>query len=288
MDEERKYLIMKYRIVSDSTSNLHEIDGSIEYKTVPLRILVDGKEFVDVPGTDIPAMVDAIEHGNKTSTSCPSSGEYLQAFEGADCVFGITITSGLSGSYNAAVLGAKQFEEENPEAKIHVIDSLSTGGEMQLLIEKLRELMEQGLSFEEIKKEITEYHQVTHLLFSLECVENLAKNGRVPMAVAKLANLLNIRFIGKPTPSGTIKPVQYVRGPRKNISKIVDEMVNMGYRGGKVRISHCLNPDAAENLRTSILAKYPSADIIVIPMTALCSYYAERGGMIIGFEGAHK
>ncbi|MBR2760608.1 MAG: DegV family protein [Solobacterium sp.] len=279
---------MKYRIVSDSTSNLFEIPGSIEYKTVPLRIMVDGKEYTDIPGTDISEMVNAIEHSKKTSTSCPSTGEYLQAFEGADCVFGITITSGLSGSYNSAEIAAKQFQEENPDARIHVIDSLSTGGEMELLIERLVELMEQGLSFEEIKAQIEEYHQVTHLLFSLECVQNLARNGRVPMAVAKLADLLNIRFIGKPTLQGTIKPIQYVRGPRKNISKIVDEMVKMGYRGGKVRISHCLNTEAAENLKAAVLARYPNADITVIPMTALCSYYAERGGMIIGFEGEHK
>lgn len=279
---------MKYRIVSDSTSNLFDLPGDIEYRTVPLKIMADGKEFVDEPGTDIPAMVDAIEHAEKTGTSCPSSGEYLQAFEGADCVFGITITSGLSGSFNAASLGAEQFREEYPEAKIHVIDSLSTGGEMHLLIEKLRDLMEQGLSFEEIKDGIEKYHQTTHLLFSLECVENLAKNGRLPMAVAKLANLLNIRFIGKPTENGTIKPVQYVRGSRKNISKLVEEMVKMGYQGGKVWISHCLNPEAAENLKNAILSKFPAGMIGVEPMTALCSYYAERGGMIIGFEGAQK
>ena len=279
---------MKYRIVSDSTSNLFEIPGDIEYKTVPLRIRVDDQEFADVPGTDIPAMVDAIEHGKKTSTSCPGTGEYIDAFEGADGIFVITITSGLSGSYNSALTAARQFQEDHPDVRIHVIDSLSTGGEMQLLIEKMVSLMEEGRSFDEIKKEVEDYHQITHLLFSLECVQNLAKNGRVPMAVAKLADLLNIRFIGKPTPQGTIKPVQYVRGPRKNISRIVDEMVSMGYRGAKVRISHCLNPSAAENLRNAILAKYPEAEISVIPMTALCSYYAERGGMIIGFEGAHK
>ena len=90
-----------------------------------------------------------------------------------------------------------------------------------MLIDRLKELMEQGLSFEEIRTRIEEYKRNTQLLFSLERVENLAKNGRLPMAVAKLANLLNIRFIGKPTPQGTIKPIQYVRGPRKNISKIV-------------------------------------------------------------------
>ena len=279
---------MKYRIVSDSTSNLQELPGSIEYKTVPLKILADGKEFVDEKGLNVEEMVSAVEAAEKTGTSCPNSEEYKQAFEGADCVFAVTITSGLSGSYNAAAQGAEQFAEEHPDAKVKVIDSLSTGGEMHLLIEKLKELMEQGLSFEEIDAAITEYHQYTHLLFSLESVQNLAKNGRLPMAVAKIALLLNIRFIGKPTEQGTIKPVYNVRGARKNIAKIVEEMGNMGYRGGKVWISHCLNTESAENLKKAILEKYPEGTVGIEPMTGLCSYYAERGGMIIGFEGAHK
>ncbi len=279
---------MKYRIVSDSTSNLPELPGDIEYRTVPLKILADGREFVDEIGLDVEEMVNAVEHASKTGTSCPNSEEYKQAYEGADCVFAVTITSGLSGSYNAAEQGAREFAEEHPDAKIRVIDSLSTGGEMHLLIEKLKELMEQGLSFEEISAKIDEYHQTTQLLFSLESVMNLAKNGRLPVAVAKIANLLNIRFIGKPTPEGTIKPVHNVRGARKNISKIVEEMINMGYKGGKVWISHCLNLEAAQNLKNSILEKYPGGIIGIEPMTGLCSYYAERGGMIIGFEGAHK
>lgn len=279
---------MKFRIVSDSTSNLLTLPGSVEYKTVPLKILADGKEYVDQEGLNVAEMVDAIEAASSTSTSCPNGEEYRAAFEGADCVFAITITSGLSGSYNSAVQGAEMFQEEHPDAKIKVIDSLSTGGEMHLLIEKMRDLIEQGLSFEEISAQIDEYRQYTRLLFSLESVKNLAKNGRLPMAIAKIASFLNIRFIGKPTPEGTITPVYNVRGAKKNISKIVEEMINQGYTGGKVWISHCLNAEAAENLKNSILDKYPQGNVGIEPMTGLCSYYAERGGMIIGFEGAHK
>ena len=60
---------MKYRIVSDSTSNLPELPGDIEYRTVPLKILADGREFVDEIGLDVEEMVNAVEHASKTSTS---------------------------------------------------------------------------------------------------------------------------------------------------------------------------------------------------------------------------
>ena len=166
---------MKYKIVSDSTSNLLELPGEIEYITVPLKINVDGKEYIDEIGTDIPAMVNAIEHSVRNSTSCPNSEEYKMAYEGADNVFAVTITSGLSGSYNAAVQGAEMLKEEFPDVKIKVIDSLSTGGEMHLLILavglKFQKVFNQGRSCREKRQSSNIYlldtliEAMIHVLF---------------------------------------------------------------------------------------------------------------------------
>ncbi len=276
---------MKYRIVSDSTSNLLELNSSIDYRTVPLKIITDGREFSDVIGLDVEELVHAMETSSKNSTSCPAVGEWLEAFEGADTIFAITITSALSGSYASAVQARDIFLEEHPDADIYVIDSLSTGGEMELIIEKLRDLMEQGLPFEEIKAQIIEYQTETKLLFQLESLSNLAKNGRVPPAIAKIAGLLGIRFIGRASAVGTLQQEHISRGAKKALSQMVSAILHMGYEGGKMRISNCLNSDLANKLKDKILESFPMADVTVRAMTGLCSYYAERGGLIIGFEG---
>ena len=65
--------------------------------------------------------------------------------------------------------------EEHPDTKIHVIDSLSAGGEVDLLVEKLNDLIDQGLSFEEVVEAITAYQEKTKLLFVLAKVDNLVK-----------------------------------------------------------------------------------------------------------------
>lgn len=276
---------MKYRIVSDSTSNLLELNSSIDYRTVPLKIITDGREFSDVIGLDVEELVHAMETSSRNSTSCPAVGEWLEAFEGADTIFAITITSALSGSYASAVQARDIFLEEHPDADIYVIDSLSTGGEMELIIEKLRDLMEQGLPFEEIKAQIIEYQTETKLLFQLESLSNLAKNGRVPPAIAKIAGLLGIRFIGRASAVGTLQQEHISRGAKKALSQMVSAILHMGYEGGKMRISNCLNSDLANKLKDKILESFPMADVTVRAMTGLCSYYAERGGLIIGFEG---
>ena len=61
-------------------------------------------------------------------------------------------------------------------------------------------------------------------------------------------------------------------------------MIEMGYKGGKVSISHVLCPEKAAKVRDLVREHYPNAHVDIHPCTGLCSYYAERGGMIIGYE----
>ena len=118
----------------------------------------------------------------------------------------------------------------------------------------------------------------------LESMQNLANNGRVNKIVAKAAGILGIRAVGRASDVGTLEPLEKCRGEKKAISALADYMVSCGYEGGKMRISHCLNLAAAESLRANILAAYPDADVQIRPTGGLCSFYAEKGGMIIGFE----
>lgn len=278
---------MKYKIVSDSSSNLFARD-KVLYATTPLKIISSEKEYIDDAALNVRGMVDDLKTvKGVVRTSCPNTGEWIEAFEGADCVFAITITSNLSGCYNAAMLAKEQYIQEHPEVKIHVIDSYSTGGEMQLMIEKLEELIEEGKPFEEIAKEVEAYKDTTHLIFSLQSLTNLARNGRVNSAVAAIAGVLGIRIVGAAT-EGVLDPKHKVRGEKKALATIYSDMKENGYNGGKVRINHCFNIESAEILKEKVLADFPEADIEIIPCSALCSFYAEEGGLIIGYEGKNK
>lgn len=274
---------MSYRIVSDSTSNIFSLKSPIEFKSVPLKILVDGKEYIDDENLNIEEMIEAVEKSENTSSSCPNVFEWKEAFKDAKEVFALTITSKLSGSYNSARIAAEEYMEENPGTKVHVIDTMMTGGGPGLLIEKLEEFSTQGLSFEVIKEKIENYKKHTQLLFSLESLQNLAKNGRVPMAVAKLAGFLSIRFIGK-AKDGELTQVKVARGEKKTLAALVQEAIKMKYNGGKIVIGHCLNSKAAETLKNMFLEKFPNSNIRIEKLYGLNSYYAERGGIIMGFE----
>ena len=275
--------IMKRRIVSDSCSNIYKID-TVDYKTVPLKILVDDKEFIDDENLDTDIMMQEMENSETNSSSCPNVFEWKEAFAGADEIFAITITSQLSGSYNSCTVAANEYMEENPGSKVYVIDSLMTGAGMHIIIDKLCELFQQDLTFEEIRDQIQAYQKHTHLLFACESLQNLAKNGRIPMAVAKLAGLLSMRFVGKASDEGKFTQVGVARGEKKTLTSIVNEMFKMGYQGGTMYIGHALNLPAAEKLKNLVLEKLPNAKVQIEKLGGLNSYYAERGGMIIGFD----
>lgn len=278
-----KGIIMFFRIVSDSSSNVKELPGA-DFKSVPLKIITSAAEYVDDENLDVEKMVNEVKSTKgKSGTSCPNVNEWLEAFEGADGVFAITITSRLSGSYASAVQAAEEYENNNPGAKVYVIDSTSTGGEMRLIMEFLQERISEGKTFEEIKEAVDKYMENTHLLFCLESLTNLARNGRVNPAVAKIAGVLGIRVVGAAT-NGVLDPLHKVRGEAKAVDAIYKEMKLRGFKGGKVAISHCFNPGAANLLKEKALADFPEAKVFIEPTGALCSFYAERGGLIIGFE----
>ena len=127
------------KIVADSSADVLTLAG-IPFASAPLKIITDQREFVDDAALNVEDMVAWFDtYKGKSKTSCPNPSDWLEAFDGADEVYCVTITSGLSGSYNAAEIAARTYVEQHPERKVHVFDSLSTGPEMALIAEKIRE-----------------------------------------------------------------------------------------------------------------------------------------------------
>ena len=275
---------MNFKIVSDSSADITSLMG-IPFASVPLKIITSEKEYTDDTSLDVSCMQrDLAAYKGKSRTACPSIGEYIDAFGEAEYVFCVTITSGLSGSYNAASAAAAEYESAHPGRHVRVIDSLSTGPENALIIAKLAELIESGESFESICDKISEYQKSTGLIFVLESLRNLANNGRVNPIVAKLSGLLGIRIVGRASDIGTLEITNKSRGAAGALSDVVKNLTATGYCGGKVRIHHAENPDAAEKFKDKILSVWPSAEIVIGETRGLCSFYAERGGVLIGFE----
>lgn len=275
---------MKTKIVVDSAASLYALEG-VDFACVPLKIITDHEEYHDDGTLDAVGMATTLRtYKGRTSTSCPNVSDWLAAYGDADEVYAITITGTLSGSYNAAQLAAEEYQQDHPGKRVFVLDSLSTGPEQALLAEHLRDLLAQGMEFDDVCEEMLRYHKHTHLLFSLESLANLARNGRVKPAVAAVARMLGIRVIGQASDAGDLEVLCKTRGEHGALERMVLEMKAHGLTNGRVHIDHCCNAAAAERLKHMVHAVFPEAKVEVGTCGALCSYYAEYGGLMVGYE----
>ena len=272
------------KIVADSSANLTELE-TVAFDAAPLKIIAADREFVDDRKLDLEAMIRFFKsYKGRSQTSCPNPEDWLTAFGDAEDIFCVTITGGLSGSYNAACIARDMYQEEHPGRRVYVIDSLSAGPELTLMVQKLEQLIGEGKSYEQICDYMPQYMKKTGLLFMLESLNNFAANGRVSPAVAKIAGVLGLRIVGKASDVGTLEPTDKCRGEEKSLNTIVKRLKEGGLRQGKVQLAHCLNEAAAERLKRMIKAELPDVTVRIGKNLGLCSYYAEKGGLLVGFE----
>ncbi len=274
----------QFRIVADSAADLTALEH-VPFAAAPLKIITSEKEYLDDAGLDIGAMVDELKnYKGRSTSSCPNAEEWLKAFGDGKFIFGVTLTSGISGSFNAAQVAKELYEAEHPDRHVFLIDSLSAGPGETILVERLQELICSGLAFEDICREIQVYQKKTGLWFMLESLTNFANNGRVNPAVAKLCGVLGICIVGKASEQGTLEPVDKCRGQRKALDAIVTRLKQSGFRQGKLLIAHCFNENGALALRDKIWEAFPNANIRIYKTNGLCSFYAEKGGLLVGYD----
>ena len=272
------------KIVFDSSADIISLSHA-EYAVVPLKVITDEREYLDIPETEVQEMLNDLEkYKGRSSSSCPAVNDWLTAFGDSEEIICLTITSSLSGSYNSACVARDSYLEMYPERKVFVLDTLSAGPEITLAVCKAEELIIQGKRFSEVTAALRQYITGTKLLFMLRSLNNFANNGCVKPSVAKITGILGIRLIGRASAEGTLEPLDKARGEKASLNCIYKNLLKQGYCGGRVMIHHCENEVSANTLKDMILADFPAASVIVDKLRVLCSFYAERGGMLMGFE----
>ncbi len=276
---------MKWRIVTDSScDDTPCLDGlkDVEFAKVPFIIRVGAADYLDSAELDVPAMLHDMETCQEASrTSCPTPFSWAEQFEQAENTIAITISGNLSGSYNSAMFAREMVLDAHPEKQIFVLDSCGAGSTLSLYAQKAAQWIAQGLEFDQIVKKLREC--TFHTVFALASFNNLIKNGRMSKLAGFVAGRLGLWGIGIGTPEGKIKVKGKVLGIPHVISGIVNDMKEHCFACGNVVISHCQNLDLAEKLRDRIIETWNCAKVKILPTGGLCSFYAERKGLIVAY-----
>lgn len=272
------------KLIIDSSSNMKS-DPDHNVEVVPLTISFGGKDYIDDQNLNIREFLNDMNQNQVAGkTTCPSIQAWLNALEGTEKAIIITMTSGMSGTFSSALQAKTMYEERHPTSQIIVVDSRSAGPELTIVLHGIEKMIQGDIRFVDLEEVIAKFRMRTHLLFILQSLHNLSLNGRVSPVAAKVAGLLKINLIGTASKEGKLGPLTKARGMKKAMRELLKYMKDDNYHGGEVIIDHCENEKDAEIIKDKILAEYPDAQVTIRPMRGLCSFYAEEGGIMVGFH----
>ncbi|MFQ9934300.1 MAG: DegV family protein [Lachnospiraceae bacterium] len=280
---------MKFKIVADSCCDLDEQGKKLDnIEIVPLTLHIAGTDIVDDESFDQMDFIRRVAASKECpKSSCPSPGMYMEAYEGDyDCVFVVTLSANLSGSWNSAEVGKKMYYEEHPDdaKKIHVFDSCSASAGEARIAEYIHELASSGQeTFETIVEKVNAYKLEMKTYFVIETLETLRKNGRLTGLQAIIANVLNIKPVMGATDDGVIIKLDQARGMDKALRKlaqiIAEQIKNPSEK--VLAITHCNCKERALEMKAEIEKLVKFKDITIGDTRGVATMYANDGGIII-------
>lgn len=243
---------------------LEELDVNYIY----FHFQLDGKDYYDDLGATVPYkdFFDAMRNGAMTKTSQINVEEYYSYFEGflkeGKDILHITLSSGISGTYNSAMIAKSDLEEKYPDRKIYVVDSLTATGGYALLVKKLALLKKEGKSIEECNQwAIDNRLNIQAWIFTGD-LTYLIRGGRVSKTSGTIGNLLNICPMLTFDREGKLDTRYKIRGKKKVIKAVVDKVIEQAYDhenyADEIFINHADNLEDANAVIDALNERMPN------------------------------
>ena len=270
----------------DSTSAIPEsyLEQHENVHVVPLTISIN-QEYIPESDVTIEKVIECSERDKKTvPTRQPSTGDFLQAFSNVpeeDPVIVLCLTSAVSGTYNGAVLAARQSGRKN----ICVLDSRTTAIGMLQLLEDGIELAQSNLAFDEVCKKLFDltFHMRTE--FTVDTLDYLYRGGRIGKAASLIGGILKIRPVIYLNPNNEVDVLAKVRTEKKAIASMV-KYLEENSPCKRIGVVHIENEEGGKSLQAKLQELYPENEVTLTTGTPVLASYLGPGLLGIIFESA--
>lgn len=289
---------MSYTVFTDACSNLPgRILRELSICVLPCSYVMDGVPGVydgDMDALDSHEYYDKLRNGSELKTSLINSQLFTDHFrpeleQGRDVVY-VGLSSGVSGTLQAARIAAMELEEEFPDRTVAVVDSLGASLGPGLLACRAADLRNEGRTAAEAKAVLDE--EVPKLLqfFTVDDLNFLKRTGRVSGATAAIGTVLNIKPLLWGDPTGHIVAKAKYRGRKKVIDAIVELYATMAVdpENRRVAISHGDCPEEAQALADRISAIGKPRDLIICPHEPFTGAHVGPGMLGLYFFGTER
>ena len=277
----------KVAIVTDSVACIPK-ERVEEYgiEVVPIQVVFGDKVYrdgVDITPREFYAMLRKAEKLPTTASAIPGAvlEAYQKASQRSDSILCVTISSKLSGMFEAAQLAKEMAKEELPDVTIELLDSEIAAAAQGLIVLEAAKAAASGKSLSEVVETAKNVRQRVHLLIMLDTLYYLAKGGHVPKVAALAGSIIKIKPL-LTFKEGEAEPIANPRTNSKAIERILQLMEQWMVKGEPlhVAVTHADVEDEAIKLRDRIASQYDCADLFITEFTPVMG--AHTGPGVIG------
>lgn len=283
---------MSYMIVSDATLDLPlDLVEKHNIAVVPMAFTLDEKEILHYPderNMSTEEFYEALKQGKKSVTSQINPANYVEFFtplleKGEDILY-ICFTSGLSGTYQSALIAKGMLEEDFPERTIHVVDSLCASAGQGYFVYLAALKKEEGLSLEELTDwVIANRNRVAHW-FTVDDLFHLQRGGRLSFAEAMLGSALKIKPIISVDDEGKLYVENKVRGNKKSVEYMIAQINDtMDDKEHTVFIAHGDAKERALDLKEKLLERTKAENIRITKIGPIIGTHTGPGMLAVLF-----
>lgn len=285
----------KYVIITDSSSDLcKEILCDPDLAMIQLDVLVEGEEPKANCDIDTKEFYNKLRDKKSATTSAVNIDAFLAVFEpylndGTDVLY-LGFSSGLSGTYNAGLVAAKELAEKYPERKIYAVDTLAASLGQGLLVDYAVKLKNDGADIETVRDFVEENKLNLCHWFTVDDLFFLKRGGRVSATTAVVGSMLSIKPVLHVDNDGKLISVSKARGRKAAIDALFSKMGETGtdLEGQTVFISHGDCIDDANYLANKIKEKYSVKDVVIGYVGPVIGAHSGPGTLALFFLGTHR
>lgn len=266
---------MTFQIMTDSTSDLSQYylkKNHIEILGMTVTVGNQTYETIGEETLDNSTLLTAIKKGATVHTSQINSGQFLEVFKkyalAEEELLYLAFSSGLSGTYQSALIAQNMILEEFPNAKITVIDTLAAASGEGFIVEEVVKLRDAGKSLTETLKVLADIIPRLQSRFMVDDLNHLARGGRIPKAVALVGTMANIKPLLDVDPAGKLRQVTKVRGKKKAINQMLEKTLEeMDTAYPRLVISYSGTDEVAQEIKKQAMQKNGISDVDVRPLS---------------------
>lgn len=294
-------MTMSFELVTDSCCNLaEETIDRYGLHVLPLTFMADGEDtvyqsYLKGEKTDLSQFYKMMRDGKVFRTSLPNLSNTETLFRslldtGRDILY-LGFSSGLSGTYEATELLAKQLRGEYPDRKIYTVDTLAASGGQGLLVWHACQHAEAGEGIDAVRDWVEGNKLRLAHWFTVDDLMFLWRGGRVSKTSAWAGTLLNIKPVLHVDDEGHLIPMEKVRGRKKSLTALLNHMEKTGTQplaDQMVFITHgdCL--EEAQWLEQQIREHFGVRDIVVNCIDPVIGAHSGPGTMALFFLASSR